>query len=358
MLKCQTNFLTMNMIKLIKIDEDSRVPKYKQIVDSILQNIANGNLKINQKIPSINSFSEEFYMSRDTVEKAYNILKERKIISSIRGKGYYITRTKLESKVNVLFLTNKLSSYKMKTYSSFIDTLGANAHVDLQIYHCDETLFLNILDKFEGAYDYYVITTHFKTEELKHSSFTDNVVNAIKNIPQEKLVILDNIKLGAGDEVIKIYQDFENDIYNALIEGLSKISKYKRLILVYPDKAVYPYPRRILHGFRKFCVEHEINFEILSEVYDDMILKKGDLFITIEESDLVNLVKQIRDEEFVLGKDIGVISYNDTPLKDLLGITVMSTDFNVMGETAARMILNKEKGQVKVPFNFIDRNSI
>ncbi|MNQ51621.1 Mannosyl-D-glycerate transport/metabolism system repressor MngR [compost metagenome] len=358
LLKYETDFLKMNMIKLIKIDEDSRVPKYKQIVDSILQNIANGNLKINQKIPSINSFSEEFYMSRDTVEKAYNILKERKIISSIRGKGYYITRTKLESKVNILFLTNKLSSYKMKTYSSFIDTLGANAHVDLQIYHCDETLFLNILDKFEGAYDYYVITTHFKTDELKHLSFTDDVVNAIKKIPQEKLVVLDNIKLGTGDDVIKIYQDFENDIYNALKEGLSKVTKYKRLILVYPDKAVYPYPRRILHGFRKFCVEHEINFEILSEVYDDMILKKGDLFITIEESDLVNLMKQIRDEEFVLGKEIGVISYNDTPLKELLGITVMSTDFNVMGETAARMILNKEKGQVKVPFNFIDRNSI
>ncbi|MEP6931998.1 MAG: substrate-binding domain-containing protein, partial [Flavobacterium sp.] len=105
-------------------------------------------------------------------------------------------------------------------------------------------------------------------------------------------------------------------------------------------------------------VEHEINFEILNEVYDDMILKKGDLFITIEESDLVNLMKQIRDKKLVLGEDIGVISYNDTPLKELLGITVMSTDFNVMGETAARMILNKEKGQVKVPFNFIDRNSI
>ena len=74
----------------------------------------------------------------------------------------------------------------MKTYSSFINTLGANAHVDLQIYHCDETLFLNILDKFEGAYDYYVITTHFKTDELKHLSFTDEVVDAIKKIPQEK----------------------------------------------------------------------------------------------------------------------------------------------------------------------------
>jgi DNA-binding LacI/PurR family transcriptional regulator len=169
---------------------------------------------------------------------------------------------------------------------------------------------------------------------------------------------MDNIKLGMDGEVIKIYQDFENDIYNALKEGLSKIKKYKRLILVYPEKAVYPYPRRILHGFRKFCTEHHVNFEILNEVYDDMVLKKGDLFITIEESDLVNLVKQIRDSELTLGNEIGIISYNDTPLKELLGITVMSTDFNVMGETAARMILNKEKGEVKIPFNFIERNSI
>ena len=65
-----------------------------------------------------------------------------------------------------------------------------------------------------------------------------------------------------------------------------------------------------------------------------MILKKGDLSITIKEFDLVNLVKQIRDDEFVMGKDICIISYNDTPLKELLGITVITTDFNVMGETA------------------------
>lgn len=346
------------MINFIKIDETSRVPKYQQIVDSIIFNISNGNLKIDQKIPSINRFSEEFYMSRDTVEKAYNILKDRKVISSIRGKGYYITRTKLISKVNVLFLFNKLSAYKMKTYNSFINSIGANAHTDLHIYHCDETLFLNLMDKFDGAYDYYVITTHFKTDDLKHVSYTDEVVNAIKKIPKNKLIIMDNIKLGMEDQIIQIYQDFENDIYNALKEGLSKISKYDKLILVYPEKAVYPYPRRILHGFRKFCVEHSINFEILDHVYEDIILKKGDLFITIEESDLVNLINQIRNDELVLGSDIGVISYNDTPLKELLGITVISTDFNIMGETAARMILNKEKGKVKIPFNFIDRNSI
>ncbi|WP_142786625.1 GntR family transcriptional regulator [Changchengzhania lutea] len=346
------------MFKFIKIDENSRIPKYRQIVDSIIYNISMGNLKMDQKIPSINLFSEEFYLSRDTVEKAYNILKERNIITSIRGKGYYITRTKLLSKINILFLVNKLSSYKLLTYNSFINAIGGNSHTDLHIYHCDESLFLNLMDKHKSAYDYYVIMPHFKTEDLKHISFTDEVLKALKKIPNEKLIILDNLKPGLHGPIVEIYQDFENDIYNALTEGFPKISKYQKLILVYPDKAVYPFPRRILHGFRKFCIEKSMNFEILNEVYDDIILKKGDLFITIVEADLVNLVKQIRDDEFILGKDIGVISYNDTPLKELLGITVISTDFKVMGETTAHMILNKEKGKIKVPFNFIDRNSM
>jgi DNA-binding transcriptional regulator YhcF (GntR family) len=345
-------------MKFINIDEESRVPKYQQIIDSIIQNISEGNLIMGQKIPSINMFSEEFYLSRDTVEKAYSILKERNIINSIRGKGFYINRTKLISKINILFLINKLSSYKLKTYNSFINSIGANSHTDLIIYHCDESLFLNLLEKNKLAYDYYVIMPHFKTEDLKHVSFTDNVIKAIKKLPQDKLVILDNIKPEIKSNLAEIYQDFENDIYNALKGGLSKIKKYEKIILIYPEKAVYPYPQRILHGFRKFCVEFKLEFEILDKVIDDMIIKKGDLFITIEEADLVNLVKQAREYEFKLGQDIGIISYNDTPLKDLLGITVISTDFKIMGEITANMILHNKKGSVKVPFNLIERDSL
>lgn len=345
-------------MKFLNINEDSRIPKYQQIVDSIINNISLGNLKMDQKIPSINMFSEEFYLSRDTVEKAYSILKERNVITSIRGKGYYISQTKLISKVNILFLINKLSSYKLKTYNYFIDAIGANSHTDLNIYHCDESLFLNLLDKNKSAYDYFIIMPHFKTDDLKHVSFTENVIKAIKKIPRDKLILLDNIKEEIDGNLIAIYQDFENDIYNALNEGASKIKKYKKIMLIYPDKAVYPYPRRILHGFRKFCIEHKLDFEVLDKIYDDMILKNGDLFITIEEADLVNLVKQVREDEYKLGSDIGIISYNDTPLKELLGITVISTDFKVMGETAANMILNKQKGKVKMPFNFIDRDSL
>lgn len=348
----------MDIYRYLKIDENSRIPKYRQIVDSVISNISNGNLKIDDKIPSINNFSEVFLLSRDTVEKAYHILKERKIITSIRGKGYYITRTKLISKVNILFLINKLSTYKMRIYNSFINTIGGNSHTDLHIYHCDNSLFVNLIEKNINAYDYYIIMPHFKTENLQHISYTDDVIKAINMIPKNKLVLMDNNNLGIEGDFIEIYQDFENDIYNALKEGLTKISRYGKMILVYPENAIYPYPRRILHGFRKFCVEYKIDYEVLDEIYDDIILKKGDLFITIEETDLVSLVNQIRGKEFILGVEIGVISYNDTPLKDLLGITVISTDFKIMGETASRMILNKEKGKIKNPFNFIDRNSI
>ncbi|MFG6686820.1 GntR family transcriptional regulator [Mariniflexile sp. HNIBRBA6329] len=348
----------METINYLDINKNSRIPMYQQIVDSIIKNISNGNIEINEKLPSINLISEDFYLSRDTVEKAYCILKERNIIVSIPRRGYYVSNIETTPKLNILFLINKLSSYKMRIHNSFLNNIGLNSKIDLVTYHCDEFLFLNVLKSSKLAYDYYVIMPHFKTDKLHHSSFTDATLKAINEIPKDKLLILDNVMPPLGDDVPAVYQEFDKDIYEALIEGSKKISKYKKMILVYPEKSVYPYPRRILHGFRKFCLEFEIDFEILSEVCEDMVFRKGDLFITIEEFDLVNLINQIRENELKLGEDVGVISYNDTPLKELLGIAVVSTDFKAMGETAAQMILNDEKGRVKIPFNFIDRMSI
>ena len=96
---------------------------------------------------------------------------------------------------------------------------------------------------------------------------------------------------------------------------------------MYPEKSFDPYPKGILNGFRKFRIEKSLEFEVIDKIYDDMILKNGDLFITIVEDDLVNLINQIRDNEFQIGKDIGVLSYNNSPLKVLLGISVVSKGF-------------------------------
>jgi DNA-binding transcriptional regulator YhcF (GntR family) len=342
----------------VHLDSSSRIPKYQQIVNSIIEDIESGHLAVGEKIPSINEISEEFYLSRDTVEKAYNLLKDKKIILSVKGKGYYVARNISTSQIKVLFLLNKLSNYKLKIYNSFINTLGASAQVDLNIYHCDPKILLNILDENSGAYDYFVVMPHFKDDKLVHHNVDQNVLASLKKISPDKLIIMDNYMPALGKEVASIYQDFKMDIYHALYEGISRLRSYHKLILVYPNKVVYPYPQEIMQGFRKFCADFEFDYEVLDTVYPEMELQPHDAYIVIEETDLVNLIKQVRDVNYELGKDIGIISYNDTPLKELLGITVMSTDFQVMGETAAYMIKKRKKEAVKNVFRFIDRGSL
>jgi DNA-binding LacI/PurR family transcriptional regulator len=225
------------------------------------------------------------------------------------------------------------------------------------VYHCDPKVFLSELEESRGAYDYYVIMPHFKDEHLSHRTVTPEVLEALRTLPEEKVIYIDNMvpDLEARSAV---YQDFRMDIYEALSEASECLRSYQKLILVYPRKAVYPYPTRIRTGFQQFCADYDFQFEILDQIYADMELQSKDAYIIIEENDLVALVKQIRDRNLTMGKDIGVISYNDTPLKDLLGITVISTDFDAMGETAAYMIQSRKQEVVKNAFHFINRDSI
>ena len=341
----------------IKINEASRIPKYKQVMDSIIKAINDKHLLMGDKILSINAVSEICNLSRDTVEKAYSLLRAQNIIVSVKGKGFYVTETNMSIKVNVLFLINKLSSYKMRIYNSFVATLGTSASVDLDIYHCEPDVFINILNKKKKSYNYYVIMPHFRNDSFQHVGCSKKILEKIQEIPYEKLIILDREVENLSKAAIMVYQDFTNDIYTALNKGVKQLKKYKKIILVYPSKAIYPYPKEIVSGFRRFCVKNELDYEILDEIYDSMELQLKDLYIIIQEQDLVNLVKQTRDRHFKLGEDIGIISYNDTPLKELLGITVISTDFQKMGATAAKMILTEMSATVKNDFHFINRFS-
>ena len=348
----------MDKFNYIEIDIASRVPKYKQIADSIINGINKGHLLMGDQIPSINALSERYDLSRDTVDKAYRLLKEQNVIVSVRGKGFYISKTNLSIKVDVLFLINKLSTYKMRIYNSFVHTLGTNANVDLHIYHCEPSVFINILKKRQRQYNYYVIMPHFRDDGFKHMGCTDEILKILYELPDDKLIIMDRNLKSFPKEVGRVYQDFTEDIYMALNAGFEKIKKYEKIILVYPSKAVYPYPEGIVTGFKRFCIRNKFDFEILDTIYDGMELQLKDLYVIISEEDLVNLVQQTRDRHYKLGEDIGIISYNDTPLKALLGITVISTDFKKMGLEAAHMILNNERYIVKNDFNFIDRHSI
>ncbi|MCH5685999.1 hypothetical protein LWM68_18155 [Niabella sp. W65] len=50
-------------------------------------------------------------MARDTVEKAYRILKDERYIVSVKGRGYFVKGIPAK-KLKVLLVMNKISDYK------------------------------------------------------------------------------------------------------------------------------------------------------------------------------------------------------------------------------------------------------
>lgn len=337
-----------------RIHLDSRTPKYLQVVNLVLDEIEKGNLKIGDRIPSINETSFDLLLSRDTVEKAYNELRDRGIITSVRGKGFYICSTNMGSKLKVLLLFNKLSSYKKIIYYSILETLGAQASVDLQIHHYNRNILEDLLAQNLGNYNFYVLAPHF----FDKNSHPETAYDLIKKIPKDKLLIMDRAVKGHENEFPGIYQDFAKDIFEALESGISLLRKYSRLILVFPRGDHYPV--EIMDGFKRFCFFHDFNNLIVDGI-DDEPLYEGDSFIVLAETDLVNIIKKSREQCLKLGKDVGIISYNDTPLKEILaeGITTISTDFNHMGRSIANQILGEEdKIPIKNPFRFIVRKSL
>lgn len=337
-----------------RIHLDSRTPKYLQVVNLILDEIDHGKLKIGDRIPSINETSFDLLLSRDTVEKAYNELRDRGIITSVRGKGFYICSTNMGSKLKVLLLFNKLSSYKKIIYYSILETLGAQATVDLHIHHYNRNILEDLLVQNLGNYNYYVLAPHF----FDKNSHPETAYDLIKKIPKDKLLIIDRAVKGHENEFPGIYQDFAKDIFEALESGVSLLRKYSRLILVFPRGDHYPV--EIMDGFKRFCFFHDFNNLIVDGI-DDEPLYEGDSFIVLAETDLVNIIKKSREQCLKLGKEVGIISYNDTPLKEILaeGITTISTDFNHMGRSIANQILGEEdKIPIKNPFRFIVRKSL
>jgi len=334
-----------------QIDTDKKIPKYLQIVNAVTNAIRQGKLKKGDPIHSINELSDEFFLSRDTVQKAYSLLRKKGVISAIKGKGFYINRSDVTTPFRILLLFNKISNYKKQTYNAFVETMGDMAVVDLKIHHFNTKILESLLLENLDEYDYFVLMPHFYEN-------ADDVYSIIKKIPGDQLIILDKDLPHTYSKYAGVFQDFKNDIYNALESGIHLFKKYSKIILVFPK--IIPYPKEIITGFRSFCTNNNLAYQIIDEITPETVITKKEAYVVIEENDLVNLIKSCKSKKLIVGKDIGIVSYNETPLKEILlnGITVISTDHHKMGETAARLILEKKKEKIKNPFVLIERKSL
>lgn len=332
-------------MEIVSLQKDSGTPKYKQIVASIEGAIVDGILKKGDKLPSLNAVKNQHSLSRDTVLTAFNELKNRGIIHSVVGKGYYVSTEDVVVEQKIFLLFDELNSFKEDLYNSFLQSLGENIQVDIFFHHFNKDIFNKLINDNVGNYSYYVIMP---------ANFEDSE-KSIKNLPKEKVFILDQIHEDL-EEYPAIYQNFEKDILNGLSSGIKSILNYTKIILLFSEDKQ---PKGILNGFIAFCNQYNIVSEVVASI-KDRTPEKGELYLVLDDQNLIRIIKKIKENKLLIASDIGIISVNDTLLKEVVedGITTISTDFNLMGKRLAQMILNNEQIKIENPSSLILRKSI
>ncbi|MCL4540042.1 MAG: GntR family transcriptional regulator [Bacteroidetes bacterium] len=342
-----TQRLVLKSKVTVELTEKPSVPKYRQIINSIERSLRNGEIKKGDRIPSLNELCKAHGFSQDTVLVAYNELKTRGIITSTVGKGYYVLNDAVGTEHRVFLLFDKLAAYKEILYESLKDTLKGKGTEQIFFHNNNPQVFKTLIEASRGEFSDYVIMP----------ISDDEAIDALNVLDQSRIYMLDQGRSRFADRYPGVYQNFEQDIRDVFAANMDLIDKYRRVvILIRHQRGHYG---EIVSGLRRFCRQHSIPLSVENNAAA-VEPELGDAFVVVDDRDLITLVKKAAEFRMKLGTDIGVISYNESPLKEVIdgGITTISTDFAQMGRTIAKMVIEGKKEHIDNPFVMIRRSSI
>jgi DNA-binding transcriptional regulator YhcF (GntR family) len=324
------------------MNHQSDIPKYQQLVNSINDAIGKHLLKKGDVLPSVNSICKENNLSRDTVFKAYSILKDQRVIESVPNKGYYVAGETRK----ILLVLDTFKAYKEVLYHSFVNNLPDNIITDVQFHHYNIDNFKTIINNSIGKYYKYVVM-----------NFDDKEVTiALANIPNDKLLLIDwNVHSKPKNNYV--FQDFGKAFYNSLLGAVESFKKYKAIHFVYPSFTHHPI--ETVAFFEKFCTDFNFNYKIITNP-KEFNIQIDIAYISVSDRILGQFLEQCQEKNLEPGKDVGFLSYNETPMKKFIykGISVVSTDFKELGDKSAEFITKDEPIQVYIPTSLTIRESL
>ena len=324
------------------MNHQSDIPKYQQLVNSINDAIGKHLLKKGDVLPSVNSICKENNLSRDTVFKAYSILKDQRVIESVPNKGYYVAGETRK----VLLVLDTFKAYKEVLYHSFVNNLPDNIITDVQFHHYNIDNFKTIINNSIGKYYKYVVM-----------NFDDKEVTiALANIPNDKLLLIDwNVHSKPKNNYV--FQDFGKAFYNSLLGAVESFKKYKAIHFVYPSFTHHPI--ETVAFFEKYCTDFNFNYKIITNP-KEFNIQIDTAYISVSDRILGQFLEQCQEKNLEPGKDVGFLSYNETPMKKFIytGISVVSTDFKALGLKSAEFITKDEPIQLYIPTSLTIRESL
>ena len=324
------------------VNPQSNLLKFQQLIDSINEAISKNLLQVGDMLPSVNQICKESALSRDTVFKAYAELKNRGVIESVPNRGYFVAK----AVTKVFLFLDTFKAYKEVLYGSFLENLPENIAVDLHFHHYNIDDFEKIINESLGKYTKYIIMN------FDH----ERVPQITSQIPPNKLLVIDwDVNTQNGTSTI--HQDFGQSLYDALESGIDLIRKYEKFIYLYPSFTYHP--KISIDFFEKFCSDNNLNHKTLYD-FKKFDLQKGELYLLVSDRTLAKFLDQCHLKNLLPGKDVGVISYNETPMKKYVkdGITVISTDFELMGKKIAEFVSTGEKINTVIPTKLTIRKSL
>lgn len=339
----------------INVDHNSTVPLYRQVVLGIRSAIMKGTLKNGDSLPSLYEFASQSGISMETTKKAYNILKAENLVSGHQGKGYFIDVRSSGAPTRILMLLDKLSAYKLSVHNCLSEALASPADITINLHNQDIAIFEKMVQDSIDNYDYYIIAAHFP-KTVRAAA----VAKILKKIPNDRLILIDNDIPEVKGHIGRVYQDFRTDASEALRQGLNLIRKYRQVIIITSAQSLYG--AIIAPGIRKMLSSEGIRC-CLEKQFDPAMMTPGTLFIVLcgqLDTDHFTIMREATSRGYALGKDIGLVSYNDEPVNEFIcgGLTCISSDFEQMGRTAADMINKRKMYSVHNPFRLVTRSSL
>ena len=196
-------------MKRFSVNYASKVPVYKQLVGHYESMIKSGVYKVGQTLPSMNELSGSLDISKETVKKAYSVLRDKGYVEAKQGKGFYVAPQSADRKLTVLVLFDKLSQYKQVLFDSFTERMGDEAEITIRLHNQSVDLLEYYINENLDNYDYYIITPHFPLDE----KIQKRALKLLGRIPNRKLILVDRYLKDLPGNYGAVYQDFENDIY-------------------------------------------------------------------------------------------------------------------------------------------------
>lgn len=99
---------------MFSIDIMSRIPVYEQLINQVQENILLGILKPGDKMISVRNLSMELSVNPNTIQKAYTELDRLGLITTVPGKGSFISQDALD-------LVSSLSREKLEDVRHLIE---------------------------------------------------------------------------------------------------------------------------------------------------------------------------------------------------------------------------------------------